>query len=319
MTVNEPSAYGAEAQQDYSAYGAQVDTSQYSIPQEEASTLQPIIAPLFSQQRSHTPDPFSWQAQEKNYEETGSAIPPPRPPPMARTPEVENVPNVGVSETSEAVEEESRGLFFIVTLIHQSYLVEPPSRPAPPAAKQPPRPPAPPTASPQKMPPPPPLPPSKTKPAEKQEVEEEDPWARFKQMSEQVSSSVKSVEQQLKSLSETTAAKDVKDESYIAQIGGTQITEFTSAQKQIMKMEEEKKKAKADKKARKSASSKKDVVPQFDPRKEEDVERQAAELVAKMVASRAHDLEVSLPFFRLIKLKYNNNYDIFRAGNRQLK
>jgi hypothetical protein len=58
-------------------------------------------------------------------------------------------------------------------------------------------------------------------------------------------------------------------------------------------MQEEQKKAKADKKARKSASSKKNIVPAFDPKKEEDIERAAAELVARMAASRAHDLEVS--------------------------
>lgn len=46
---------------------------------------------------------------------------------------------------------------------------------------------------------------------------------------------------------------------------------MTEAQKRIKQMEEEKKKAKADKKARKSASSKKNIVPQFDPKKEEDV------------------------------------------------
>jgi hypothetical protein len=79
--------------------------------------------------------------------------------------------------------------------------------------KQPPRPSAPPASN--KMPPVPPPPTKTSKPVE----EEEDPWARFKQMSEQVSNMVKSTEQQLKNLSETTAAKDVKDESYIGQIG----------------------------------------------------------------------------------------------------
>jgi hypothetical protein len=68
------------------------------------------------------------------------------------------------------------------------------------------------------MPPVPP-PPTKKQETPQKEPEEEDPWARFKQMSEQVSSAVKSTEQQLKNLSETTAAKDVKDESYISQIG----------------------------------------------------------------------------------------------------
>lgn len=84
-------------------------------------------------------------------------------------------------------------------------------------AKQPPRPPAP--GSSKAMPPVPPPPSKKQETSNKEPEEEEDAWARFKQMSAQVSSVVKSTEEQLKNLTETTAARDVKDESYIAQIG----------------------------------------------------------------------------------------------------
>lgn len=83
ITVNEPepsttdafdtSAYGTN----YSAYDSQVDTSQYEPP-----TLP--IAPMLPQQRPRTPDPFSWETQEKFYEDTGSALPPPRPSPVAK-------------------------------------------------------------------------------------------------------------------------------------------------------------------------------------------------------------------------------------------
>lgn len=57
-------------------------------------------------------------------------------------------------------------------------------------------------------------------------------------------------------------------------------------------MEEEKKKAKADKKATKAVAKKKRDKVGFDPKKEEDMEKKAAELVARMAATRA-DLKVS--------------------------
>ncbi|KAI6229841.1 hypothetical protein M3Y99_01131900 [Aphelenchoides fujianensis] len=295
VTVNEPSgqfataadyaAYGTtDGSSDYtSQYGAPVEaeaapvdptTAMYGAPAEPmpAGGLQPFSTPLLPQQRARTPDPFSWEAQETQVEQTGVAQPPPpRPPPAAaRTSEVESEAEV----TSPQVEEETAAK-------------APPPRPAPPpAGKQPPRPPVPP-ASPARPPAPAP---AKKEAAPPPPPEEEDPWARFKQMSDQASSLAKSTAEQLKVLSETTAAKDVKDESYVAQIGGSQGTDLTAAQRQILRMQEEQKQAKADKKARKSASSKKNVVPKFDPKKEEEVERQAAELVAKIAAQRAHEL-----------------------------
>ncbi|KAI6212959.1 Adaptor complexe medium subunit family protein [Aphelenchoides besseyi] len=249
VTVNEPdpslsTQYGTTA--DYEAYGSAIDTgeidynAQYgsmSAVEEPApidpttsvdptdpinSTsaltsggLQPFSTPLLPQQRARTPDPFSWEAQETNYDQTGTAQPPrpPRPAPV-RTPEPDSeteVPSPQV-ETEQPVK-----------------AIPPPMPPQPSVVKKP------------------------------VEVEEEDPWARFKQMSEQ--------------------AMVVKEQN------------LTPDNVKSFECKKNKKQAKADKKAKKSASSKKNVVPKFDPRKEEDVERQAAELVARMAAERAHDLE----------------------------
>lgn len=103
VTVNEPdvfdtSAYGSEFQSDYSAYGTEV----------EPSAIQPSIAPILPQQVARTPDPFAWEAQERNYEEMGSALPPPRPPPIAKTPEIEKASENEMSEP-EYVKEEAKG------------------------------------------------------------------------------------------------------------------------------------------------------------------------------------------------------------------
>lgn len=53
----------------------------------------------------------------------------------------------------------------------------------------------------------------------KKDVEEEDPWAKFNQMSAHVSSIVKNTQEQLKNLSENSTANTIQDESYLAQIG----------------------------------------------------------------------------------------------------
>ncbi|CAD5232743.1 unnamed protein product [Bursaphelenchus xylophilus] len=279
-TVVDPAAYNAEtyeAPADPSQYGTEVaaygtETSAYggydysAYGSAAASTLQPFSQPLLPQAAPKSPDPFSWEAQES----TGG-LPPPRPPP-ARTPEPER------EELSVDVE--------------NGQDKPAPPRPTPPAAgKTPPRPPPPPASPGQShkpaMPPPPRPSATPSPKTEEPKVEEEDPWARFKQMSEAVGSVVKSTENKLKDLSETTAANEIKDETYVGQIGGTQQFELTLAQKKILKMEEEKKKAKADKKATKAVAKKKRDKVGFDPKKEEEMERKAAELVAKMAATRA--------------------------------
>lgn len=53
----------------------------------------------------------------------------------------------------------------------------------------------------------------------KSDLNEEDPWARFNQMSAQVSNAVKNTQEQLKNLSENSTVDTIQDESYLAQIG----------------------------------------------------------------------------------------------------
>lgn len=48
---------------------------------------------------------------------------------------------------------------------------------------------------------------------------EEDAWSQFKKLTEKATTAMKSTEERLKELEKTTAAKDIKDESYLAQIG----------------------------------------------------------------------------------------------------
>ncbi|KAI1719136.1 adaptor complexes medium subunit family domain-containing protein [Ditylenchus destructor] len=102
-------------------------------------------------------------------------------------------------------------------------------------------------------------------------------------MTEQVSSVVRNTTEQLSKLSEKSAADDIKDESYLAHIGGSQGFQLNTAQKQILQMQEEQKKAKVDKKKR----GKKPPSPTYDPNREQDLEKAAAELVKKMAATRA--------------------------------
>lgn len=79
-----------------------------------------------------------------------------------------------------------------------------PPRP-PPAARPPPPRPSAPAAKP--APPPAPAP------------EEEDPWARFKAMTEKVNKDMAQTSELMKNLEDSTAAKDIKDESYLSNIG----------------------------------------------------------------------------------------------------
>lgn len=69
------------------------------------------------------------------------------------------------------------------------------------------------------MPPARPKAPPSPRPPRKEAEPEVDAWTQFKQLSEKASEAVKVTEDKLKVLSETTVANEVKDESYIAQIG----------------------------------------------------------------------------------------------------
>lgn len=59
---------------------------------------------------------------------------------------------------------------------------------------------------------------SSSKVAESEE-EKEDAWAQFRKLTDKATVAMKSTEERLKELEKTTAAKDIKDESYLAQIG----------------------------------------------------------------------------------------------------
>uniref|UniRef100_A0A7E4UXB1 PH domain-containing protein n=1 Tax=Panagrellus redivivus TaxID=6233 RepID=A0A7E4UXB1_PANRE len=274
-------SYGDTAT-DYSQYGSYVAPTEAPAAEGSETQAEPapeappaptqLSQPALPPMRARTPDPFSWEVQETNIEHHGSALPPPRPPPA-----------VVSSPEPEAVHEEQKDVG------------------SEPSASAPPRPPAPGPARPPppaaKAAPPPPLPPQPKKPAPptptKQESEEEDAWAKFKKMTESVNTAVKSTEEKLKDLSGASAADDIKDESYLATIGGGQGMVNPEIQKQIHKMEEEKKKAKADKK--KAKKLRKSPSPELDPQKEMDLDKAAEALAAKIASMRAHELEGYVP------------------------
>uniref|UniRef100_A0A914CC02 Uncharacterized protein n=1 Tax=Acrobeloides nanus TaxID=290746 RepID=A0A914CC02_9BILA len=290
--------YSSSGYEDTSQYGQEVapgsenyDTSQYGAPPTEATSapLLPITTqsifgqpqpkehdpyaweettfapppplptqPVFGAAPPKEADPFSWEAQAT----PASTLPPPRPPPASTTPVYETATE---EHTSRVDQEKPKAA---------------PPRPAPPLAdkKQPPRPPAP---SPVR--PPPPSAKSPVKAAEPEQ--DEDPWAKFRAMTEQVTNVVKSTGEKMKTLEESSAAKDIKDESYMAQIGGTQGMLPPHVQRQIAEMEAEKKRAKEEKKQAKK-QGKRAPSPTFDPKKEEDLDRAAAELAMKLAANR---------------------------------
>ncbi|VDK59000.1 unnamed protein product [Anisakis simplex] len=156
-----------------------------------------------------------------------------------------------------------------------------PHRPPPPSPKVPPKKPPPPNLtehpSPQvaRKPPPPPQEP------------EEDAWTQFKKMTEKANVAMKSTEEKLKKLEETTAVKEIKDESYLAEVGGLQGYVPELAQKQIKIQQEMIAQKKAEKKKAKEKSKKRAKTPEFNPAQEDDMDRAAQQLAMKMAAGRA--------------------------------
>ena len=219
--------------------------------------MEPILPPM----RARTPDPFSWENQEINVETVGTVLPPPRPPPMAPSPE----PYAEEGKKEEEKEEEP-------VKEEEKEAKAPPPRPVPPPA----RPPAP-TPS---RPPPPPA--AKTTVEKQPTEEEEDPWAKFKKMTENVTSVVKSTEEKIRELAGQSAAEDIKDESYLSTVGGGQMSISPAVQRQMQLLEEEKKKAKADKK--KAKQLKKAPSKEYTQREEEDMDKAAEELAAQLAA-----------------------------------
>ncbi|VDK87719.1 unnamed protein product [Litomosoides sigmodontis] len=118
--------------------------------------------------------------------------------------------------------------------------------------------------------------------AESEEAEE-NAWAQFKKLTDKATMAVKSTEERLKELEKTTAAKDIKDESYLAQIGGSQAyvpeMAYKQARAQSFIPSVNEKKAKHGK-------SKKMPEPELTLEQEDDMDRAAMELAKKMAATR---------------------------------
>ncbi|KAL3985233.1 Adaptor complexes medium subunit family protein [Acanthocheilonema viteae] len=125
---------------------------------------------------------------------------------------------------------------------------------------------------------------SSSKLAESRE-EEEDAWAQFKKLTEKATIAVKSTEERLKELEKTTAAKDIKDESYLAQIGGSQAYIPEQAYKQAREQRTTTAPVK-EKKMMKHRKSKKIPEPELTLAQEDDMDRAAMELAKKMAATR---------------------------------
>ncbi|CBW48340.1 Putative stoned B-like protein [Caenorhabditis elegans] len=253
---------GQEYQQEY-YQNHKYENSQYQVdqhPAESAAPPRPVapMEPLFKQAPPQ-PDPFGWDSSGH----TGDA-------PTASEPVQELSPTPEAS-SSTGTSAPAR---------------PPPARPEAPKkdetavdAAAPPRPP--PAARP---PPPRPAPANKEKPKEPEP--EEDAWAQFKRMTEKVSTAVKSTESTLKNLEETSAANDIKDESYLANVGGSQGFVNESTQKEIQRLTEEKKMEKLQKKKLKQ-QGKKAATPTLEPDEEDAMDRAAQELAMKMASMRS--------------------------------
>ncbi|WKY09923.1 hypothetical protein Q1695_002350 [Nippostrongylus brasiliensis] len=249
-------------------YQSQLETSPYSSHQfyqssaeQPAAAPPPISQPLF--QSTPSSYPYSWDTAASGddhpaapmSQSTAEAPAPARPPAPSR-PAPPKFPRTGAGDEE-------------VAAAHGA----PPPRPPPAAA--PPRP-GPPPVKPH--PPPAPKPPAEPEP-------EEDAWTQFKKLTEKVNVAVKSTEGTLKTLSETTAVKDIKDESYLGQVGGTQGYVDNVAQREIQRLTEEMKQEKKVKKKLKQ-QGKKAPSPTFDPADEDNMDRAAQELAMKMASMR---------------------------------
>ncbi|KJH42379.1 hypothetical protein DICVIV_11642 [Dictyocaulus viviparus] len=123
---------------------------------------------------------------------------------------------------------------------------------------------------------------------------EEDAWTQFQKLTEKVNLAVKSTESTLKTLGETSAADEIKDESYLGQIGGTQGYVDNIAQKEIYRLAEQKKQEKQLKKKMKQQGKR--APPSIDPDNEASMDRAAQELAMKMASMRT-DIGVSFLLF----------------------
>ncbi|CAB3398493.1 unnamed protein product [Caenorhabditis bovis] len=192
--------------------------------------------------------------------------------------------------------------------------VESPKKAAPPARPPPARPEAPkqeatpPARPPPVSRPPPPRPAPAKKEPEPEPEPELDAWAQFKKMTEKVSDVVKTTETTLKTLSETSAANDIKDESYLAQIGGSQGFVSDATQREIQRLNEEKKMEKLQKKKLKQ-QGKKAASPPLDLEQEDAMDRAAQELAIKLAKMRTDIGDWKAPEPRTEKIKEQERKD----------
>uniref|UniRef100_A0A0N4ZP88 SH3 domain-containing protein n=1 Tax=Parastrongyloides trichosuri TaxID=131310 RepID=A0A0N4ZP88_PARTI len=247
------------------SYNNQDDYTQYGAPptinQEEHSV---VLKPLFSKQEigSVEKDPYAWDGEE-----------------------VKEVIKEEINEESkEKIEEEikSKGPPPRPTT---GPILSTPSRPPPPTNKI-----------------------KKDEPKDNDNKEEirkkiekeddkDDAWARFNAMSSQISSIVKDTEEKLKDLSSRSAADEIKDETYLASVGGSQANINLTTHKKIMEMKEKEEKEKADKKLKAHLGVKSDKTKkkkkgsdlfeyEYDVNEEEEMDRKAAELAEKLGSMR---------------------------------
>uniref|UniRef100_A0AC34GPI7 SHD domain-containing protein n=1 Tax=Panagrolaimus sp. ES5 TaxID=591445 RepID=A0AC34GPI7_9BILA len=90
-------------------------------------------------------------------------------------------------------------------------------------------------------------------------------------------------------ISGQSAADDIHDESYLSNVGGSQGMMTPAVMRQMQQLEEEKKKLKADKKKAKHMK-RPQSPPEVTAKQEMDMDKAAAELAARIAATRAHDL-----------------------------
>ncbi|VDM44781.1 unnamed protein product [Toxocara canis] len=254
-----------------------------------APVVPQFIAPLLPELNRPGPiDPFSWEAQESAAASAYGA----QPAAPSLPPQMPNQSDESSSYSSQSQVPQQYGQATEAQVeVAPIEMKKPPPRPAPPPpgahAGPPHRPPPPsPKIAPKKPPPPhiadhPPLQPRKPPEPEP----EEDAWSQFKKLTEKANEAVRSTEEKLRELSETTAAKEIKDESYLAEVGGSQTYVPELAQRQIRAQQEMAAQKKAGKKKAK-AQGKRAPSPEFTPGQEDNMDRAAQELAMKMAAGR---------------------------------
>ncbi|KAM3718163.1 putative stoned B-like protein, partial [Dirofilaria immitis] len=242
------------------------------------------IAPLFPTVISSEPNPFSWEAQEN----------------AAATTFAESIPEYvvqSVQPSSTKTYLETTNEIDSAEEIKQKPPLQRPASPSPSVER----------VIPPIRPPPPPPPPLPLSPNRKQSLHqrlcpsklmksesEEDAWTQFKKITERATISVKSTEEKLKELEKTTAAKDLKDESYLAQIGGSQACISEQAYRHAREKGSIAISVK-NKKKMKNGKIKKIPEPELTLEQEDDMDRAAIELAKKMAATRIDMQDWKMP------------------------